>query len=131
MIHMCREGTSFNEVKLEKLKVVARKVLSGQLLNDINIKQFEDSFIDGLVYELSSYVMAEETNCISRSFTYPKNWWQMFKKQYLPQWLLNKFPIQLKKKTLTVRCLATYPKLPQVFKDQRAVFRYQDISRDY
>jgi hypothetical protein len=119
-----------NELVLEKVKVMASMTLTGQLLQDLVLSKrntLEDlvgEFSGNMVYELSSYVMAEETNKIHRSFSYPDGWWQMFKERFFNHWLKTKFPIKMKKKSWTVRVMATYPKLPQVFKDQRPVFRY-------
>ncbi|KKN74172.1 hypothetical protein LCGC14_0392580 [marine sediment metagenome] len=28
--------------------------------------------------------------------TYPKDWWNMFKERYFPQWLVRHFPIEYK-----------------------------------
>jgi hypothetical protein len=113
-----------NQLMLEKVRVLSQERLSGQLLADLNFESYRDDILGDLVLRLSSYVMAEETNKIKRSLSYPSNWWQMFKQQYFPEWLKEKFPVKTKTKSWTVRVMATYPKLPQVFKDQKAVFRY-------
>jgi hypothetical protein len=37
-------------------------------------------------------------------FEYPRSWWEMFKKQYAPQWFKQKFPVKMKQVVRRITC---------------------------
>jgi hypothetical protein len=108
----------YNEVVLTQLKEIAQKVLSGHALVNLRLESWKNDVADALVYQLSTYVLAEEVENRTKTvnFEYPKSWWQMFKQQYFPKWLLKRFPVKTKKDTrlVTFKKYATYPKAPAV-----------------
>lgn len=105
-------------VVLERLRMYASKHVTGQMLKTMTLSTRLGIF-DELVTELVAEVLAEEVDNRSKevSFEVPATWWDHFKRDYFPDWLLYKFPIKQKtlSKTVTFRRLATYPKLPHVY----------------
>jgi len=104
----------YNEVVLTQLKETAQKVFSGYALMHLKLENWKNDVADVLVYQLSTHILAEEVENRTKTicFKYPKSWWQMFKQQYFPKWLLKKFPVKTKKDTrlVTFKKYATYPK---------------------
>ena len=123
--------------KIETIELTKLPVGISEILDDYVIMkhglQFEsifDPMLKGMIYRLKTYVLAEEIDCRSKivSFdaTFPvyRNWWQHFKGDIFPQWLKKRFPpkfnypTQTKKKKVTFRKYATYPKANILFPDE-------------
>lgn len=107
------------KVELERLRFSVSKMLSGHTLAMTKLDVIRDEIMNGLVYELHTEVMAEKVeNRVQKvTFEFPKSWWQYFKKEYFPKWLLKKFPVksELSSKSVIFNRYATYPQLPLIF----------------
>ncbi len=106
-------------IVLERLKRAASSSFNGLALDSLTLNSYQDLVMDRLVYIVEHELPAEELENRSKTLniSYPSTWWQMFKEQYFPIWLKERFPIEMKRvsKKYTFRKLATYPKLPLVF----------------
>jgi hypothetical protein len=67
-------------------------------------------------------------------FQYPNGWWQAFKLQFFPVWLLKRFPVKYKVERIIVSFeeYALYPKFPKVLPPQEygAVVVYKDFIKE-
>lgn len=108
----------YNEVVLTQLKETAQKVFSGHALVNLKFETWKEETINALVYQLSTHILAEEIENRTKTvcFEHPISWWQMFKQQYFPKYLLKRFPIKTEKDTrlVTFKKYATYPKFPAI-----------------
>lgn len=112
-------GKVENSITLEKLRFSVSKVFNGHVLVSMKVEEYFDEIIQGIVYGLEAEVMAEklQEDHIYVTMDIPKSWWQYFKKDYFPGWLLQKFSVKfntLNKKVIFKR-YATYPQLARVF----------------
>lgn len=73
-------------------------VLSKHFLEGASIT-VADNDIASYLLEIERQIWAEykqDTVEVAIKFEFPDGWWQMFKKQYFPDWLLNKYPVVYK-----------------------------------
>jgi len=107
------------EVILHQIQYSCQTFLDGDALADMRLETRPDFVTNNLIASLRTGIWAEEVGKQSKNiyFKAPENWWQMFKKEYFPEWLKEKFPVKEKyhsrKVTMTVNI--AYPKLPQRF----------------
>jgi len=75
-------------------------------------------------------IMAEEKPVEEKVIEYPRDWWQHFKKDCFPKWLLKKYPVKTRKHTLKVR--AVYPDFKPALRSQKVAFMQEEgYSGDY
>lgn len=114
---------TYSDILLEKIELIANRIIkgmpnSGFHREEINLYEHFKDGIGSMRLELSDYVWAEKFQdteyLASFEIKYPATWWQHFKQQYFPPWLLKKFPIQEKAafqiRTINFQRLALYPK---------------------
>jgi len=119
---------NIEEVDLIKLPISATEALDAYTIvkHHLELETFYDAMIEALVYHIKTYILAEEVDNRSKvirfTYNFPSNWWQHFRAQVFPRWLLKRFPIKLteytKVKRVTFRKYATYPKANIVFPDK-------------
>lgn len=105
-------------IKLELRKFSTRKVVSGLELahlaqHDPQISVRLCEWADELILQLWTYIGTQEIGEVthSQSTEVPANWWECFKNELFPMWLLARFPVKTKSITLTVTCKAWIPYL--------------------
>ena len=103
------------EVNLEKVRLAGRKVFGNMELRDMKIERFEDTLLDGIVYQWSTVCRGEKVRHEKQdvTFTYPATWWGHFKLKKFPKWLLKKFPVKYNTylQTVVFKEIAVFPKL--------------------
>ena len=108
-----------DDMILDLLKLEAATVFNGHSLANLSIDKYYDHLCCGLVYKLRTMVPAEnvkeETHTVS--VEYPDGWWNPFKDEYVPEWILRDFPVKYatKKETVTFTAYNMYPKFPEVY----------------
>ena len=96
------------------------------MASTINLEVFEMEMYDAMLHRMKAYVLAEEvenrTLVSSFEVKVPLTWWDFFKQERFPNWLLNRFPakqrIIKKKKTVKFTKYATYPKATMTIPDK-------------
>ena len=110
---------------MEDVKVAARESISGYMLASMEVHQVP-RMCDEIAFRLVASVAAEvlrpktDADCtVQFDFETPAGWWQHFKRDCFPSWLLHRFPVKLvtfeATKRMRVEVMATYPKLNTVF----------------
>lgn len=109
---------TIREVVLERMKAATYAHLPECVAEDVKIECSEhyDFFTNQVVVRLSTFIYGEtvKKTAIAR---YPKDWWQMFKDQYFPGRLKNKFPVKYTEHFIDVRC--AYPEFRPAMPDQK------------
>ena len=115
-------------VELTKLPIAVEETLDDYVLvkHGLQIEQFQSEMLRGMVYRIKTYILAEEIDNRKKDvrfkYSVPSNWWQHFKRDIFPQWLLRRYPVvyveYYKIKTVTFRKYATYPKANILFPDK-------------
>lgn len=105
-----------NQLILERVKVNLIDYISEAQLRNFFIEGSKDALTNSIALKLHGFLMGEKLREEKRNWkvSYPSSWWQMFKKQYFPKWLLKSFPIKyitLKRKVI-FKVYELYPKLP-------------------
>lgn len=101
-------------VELEKIKACGLAFLQESDLarycypDDINfdISGFSDWLENTFVVRSTIKVLCEKPTG-GETVYYPADWWQAFKKQYFPAWLLKRFPVKME--SVTISLDAIYP----------------------
>lgn len=71
------------------------------MLNTSNIYATIDKYSNSLVLQLSTLISENTSTTITEEYLFlPATWWQQFKVEYFPEWLLKYFPIAKKKYTI-------------------------------
>jgi hypothetical protein len=70
----------------ERIPIVMRKKTSTKY----NVEDIKEN----LFVEVETYIHGLRDKNVIFDLLVPKTWWQMFKGQYFPKWLLTKFPVQ-------------------------------------
>lgn len=78
-----------NVKQLEKLELHIKKYIDKDFLG---CKVFIDETLpEKIGLEVSGFIWGEKGGKVIVS--YPKDWWQMLKKQYAPKWFVKRFPV--------------------------------------
>jgi len=113
---------------LEKLRIVAVKILDGNALRDMRITLRPATYADELMLTLSTYLSGERLKEEEHIFncSYPATTWQHFKQQFFPSWLEKKFPVKQKTETQSVKFIqyAVFPKMAKVLNGRQAEYSY-------
>src|SRR6187431_3365644 len=79
-------------VILEKIRFKVAQVFTRK---ELNFRSHVDGWVDhisnGFTYQLTAEVLGERKKF---PINIPTSWFQMFKKEYFPKWLLKKYPVQ-------------------------------------
>jgi hypothetical protein len=105
-----------DQLILEKVKVDLIDYISTAQLKNFDIETLKNSMTNAIVLKLRGFLMGEKLREERKDWkvSYPSSWWQMFKRQYFPKWLLKRFPVRhttLKRKVV-FKVYELYPKLP-------------------
>ena len=107
-------------VELTKLPIGVSAILDDYVVvkSGLKFESIIDPMLGGMLYQIKTYILAEEIDHRSKEVRFsvrlPSSWWQHFKYDKFPAWLLHKFPVKYEEyyqvKTVTFRKYATYPK---------------------
>lgn len=126
-----RNPVDENTVKLEKLKYMLLKRLSSEFLADVEITPFASFLADEIYLRLKGYVWAEEESAQQQVIRYPYNWWQAFKEQWFPKWMLSRWPVKYAKVVLDVK--AIYPNFRPAIPNQEmrlSIIRHDTVESE-
>jgi hypothetical protein len=97
--------------EVENVKIEVKDLLKTEVFVNMKLPtgmfDIKTEVQDGIL-KMKSYVLSEdiETKTKTLEFKYPKTWWQHFKYDHFPQWLLDIFPVQFKTETKKCRFTA-------------------------
>lgn len=104
---------NIHESQLKQLKLCVYTILSEELKEyffekpEVGISILENFLTDSISLRVIQRVWGEEEKILTIKVV--SSWWQFFKKQYFPRWLLKWFPV--KYETARFSAKALYPKL--------------------
>lgn len=124
------------ELILEKIKLGCSNQLHKLLIEDMKLDEYYDVLSQSVIQCFTTWVWAEEIENRKKTvnFDVPASWFQHFKQQFFPNFLLKHFPVKKTRLEATVRFrrLACYPQLPLVLKGTQGHIRYfQEMNIDY
>jgi len=115
----------FDAVILDQIRVQSSFMMDGHALVHLTMDQYYNQICHNMEYKISTLIpaenMMEETHTVA--VEYPDGWWNAFKAQYLPKYILKRFPVKYttKKETVTFKAYMLYPKFPEVLRGDAAV----------
>lgn len=108
-----------DNVTLEKIRFGVHAHISKHI-NEARVDIVE-ILNDMFTVEVKGFVWGEKVDRIVM-FEYPATWWQMFKQQYFPEWILERFPVRMQRKYADIYAL--YPDLKLDVADKRSLKNY-------
>ena len=123
------------EVLLEKVKIAAGHTIGAATLRDMTVRVELEPIAHQLYVTLSTSVLTQKL-CEDkyevrdqRNVEVPRNVWQMFKRDYMPKWFVERFPVSYRyipvhfHKTIEITRRATYPKANMIIQGDREFMR--------
>jgi hypothetical protein len=106
-------------VIVDRLKVAAQGTLPPSVAQSVNVHAAVDRFTQGLVFQLSAYVLAQhlDSHTVTRdrtvTFDVPATWFQHWKQHAalrdpLARWLVRRWPVRTRTLTERVELTATW-----------------------
>lgn len=68
-----------------------------------------DNFYGESLARMTAYVYSESLGRYIHEWKYPSSWWQHFKRDHFPKWLLDRYPVQYTTNTIVLDGQAMYP----------------------
>lgn len=104
-------------VQLEKFELSAIKRLDAKLLDmagerTVNIEAMADFVADEIAVHVTQAVYGEDLGTLA--IKTPQTWWDMWKEQHAPQWLLRRWPVWYETKVYRARALYPRVSLPRM-----------------
>jgi len=105
-----------DQIILGKTKKTLKQYIPEETLKWVDIDKWSDYMSDTIVMQFTAW-LTEETLVDTEQtviFKHPASWWEHFKQEKFPQWLLKRFPARQKCeiKTLHFERTAIYPEAP-------------------
>jgi len=91
--------------RAEKIPFYLRGTFSRQL--KFEMKDMVDEFI----LQVTGYFAGNKIHSEHQTILRPRDWWQMFKSECMPQWFVQKFPIRYETITLETKFIHICPHL--------------------
>ena len=102
---MISANNNTSKVTLEKIKFHLEQRLSPELLIDTQVGI--EQLVDIMVIRAKGFLWGEDV--AREEVSYPRDWWQAFKKRWAPSWFLARWPIE--NTTVVMDAKLIYPKL--------------------
>ena len=110
---------------MEIIRVAATEAVGGYMIHSMRIDELPQ-MCDRIAYQLSANIAAEalkpQPECymgVHHEILIPDGWWQQFKHDCFPRWMLSRWPVMNKtlevKTNIKIEVLAAYPMLNTVF----------------
>jgi hypothetical protein len=78
---------------LHKVKLGLSAVVGEDVLRSLRFEEVHDLVADEIVYTIRAYLLGSNVKReVVDSVKVPETWWDAFKAQYFPYWLLRRFP---------------------------------------
>lgn len=140
------EYTEFiKQVVYNKMKVNLSKKVPNHIIDNMNIDILSEALSGDLCFEFTTYLATQskvdnydKVEIESEPMTVYHNWFEMFKDQYFPQWLLDMLPVKCqviiptKYVTHNLKVTTIYPQVevPSYECEHFVVHEYKGLSDD-
>lgn len=126
---------TMREILFEKIKVAAGNTIGASTLRDMRVVTDLDRVTQQLYITLQTSVLTqklcEDKYEVSdqKNVEVPYGAWQMFKRDHMPQWFVEKFPVKVRyipvhfHKTIEITRRATYPQSNMVIQGDRELMK--------
>lgn len=111
--------SNIDEITLQKFKQELEQRIGNQMVVDINNIPFLANEISLIVRREFYGEHKEEMHSVS--FKSPLNWWEHFKRDCLPTWILSRFPVKYKTDIAEVRFSRAF-EFPDAYRENREPF---------
>jgi len=105
------EALDIDQAGLERLKVIMITCITREMAKEFSapctVDVNYDWYFEGIVVRAQQEILGREVERID--VEYPKDWWQAFKKRWLPGWAKARWPVEMVRCKLVAREL--YPKM--------------------
>ncbi len=125
---------------LEKVQIGCQQEISGDLVRkvegdgDERIRIFYNQMVDRLVAQIKTFIMGEKAHEETRTvvFEYPASWWQHFKQEVFPRWLLKRYPVrrQRHQRLVIFKQVEVLPKFNRFLKPEEQELHFPVLSAE-
>lgn len=129
-----KEWTGSKHLTLEKFLIYYKKAYSYKNLNhnEYTLSAYIDLEVDRIIAQVNKYVWSEHLESPIAIVQIPSTWWQHFKQDKFPTWLIKKFPVKYDQERIEFERRVIYPRMPidtdKRFMDWHVV---ENINREY
>lgn len=81
---------------LSKIHATASVRLGRHAAESMKLEAYEH-LGDTVVTAFAEFLGKDSRHEVERAFDFPASWWQHFKSQHFPLWLLDRFPVKMKR----------------------------------
>lgn len=113
-----------SKIVLNELRIRLHKRFGRYTFKSIAVNIITQAITDEVTFEISLKILGQRNlQQYDVWYEFPKNWWQHFKLQHFPDWLLKKFPVKTKthKRVVEFEHNALVPRWDQFPKGQEVV----------
>jgi hypothetical protein len=90
--------------------------------DNVTVEYLEDYFREHVTVAIKAQIWSEEAG----TYKHPVSWFEMFKQQHFPWWLLKRYPVRYK----TVKFTCLYPNWSPAIKAQRFNVIVREIEEE-
>ncbi len=94
---MIDDNVSVDSVTLTKFELSVEEFLSDYMAVKANaeISSIRSDIMSGLCFKLRTWLLCKEHDIETRNIYEPDNFWQMFKRDWFPNWFLRRLPVKM------------------------------------
>jgi hypothetical protein len=89
------------------------------------LRHYKDHIAGQVVCQLLHSVYGQKRP-FDFDYTYPATWWEHFKQDCFPKWLLRRYPPKMKTKRISYDAYALFPEIPVT---DNSIIRYRMVTR--
>lgn len=88
-------------------------------------RSYTDELNIGMKVDLTAYIYYESMGVYTHTWTYPTTWWDHFKQECFPKWLLAKYPAKYTTESIELDAKAIFPDWnpPRGYTEHRYIIR--------
>lgn len=107
-----KEYATIEKVVLQRKQFYLEQAIDERLLQTMKVDEYRDIFGNDMIIKSFRTFIAGET--LKRlTVTYPRSWWDGFKKDLFPAWLLKRYPAKMTATQLEADALYPNVSLPE------------------
>lgn len=103
--------SGIREIVAKKIEVKMRQVVSERLCREVTTDVLADDLSGRLEVELRAFMLETKRHHETDKISVPRTWWDHFKRDVFPDWLLFRYPPKYTDHIVTITSLFVCPHL--------------------
>lgn len=116
-------------ISVDKIRFALAQRISGSFIEDFGLDLAVDRIGSEMQARLTWFMAGKVQPEILEYYEHPETWWDGFKKEHFPKWLLKKYPVKMKRVAIKINETRVCPHLPvnTPFKTDKLHFEFLDV----